>query len=134
MSGPSPHLSWAELMCHDGTDYPMIWRGERALYLADAFEALRTRVGHPLQVLSAYRTPEYNRAIGGAKLSQHVQGRALDLKPPDGWTPEELAAVAKDIPEIMGIGVYPTFVHIDIRPGLRRVVWRGGRPMADRGE
>jgi len=30
-------------------------------------------------VSSGYRSPELNRAIGGSKRSQHVEGRALDL-------------------------------------------------------
>lgn len=132
MNGPSPHLSWPELACRDRlrTPYPLDWRASRALELAAAFEALRAVVGLPLVVLSAYRTLAHNRAEGGSPNSQHVQGRALDLQPPDGWTPLQLAAVARDIPAITGVGFYPEqgFVHIDVRPG-RRVAWRdvGGR-------
>lgn len=133
MNGPSPHLSWAELACRDRlkTPYPLDYRATRAVALAAAFEALRAAVGLPLRVLSAYRTPAYNAAVGGSPNSQHVQGRALDLQPPDGWTPLQLAAVARDIPEIVGVGFYPArgFVHIDVRPGDRRVAWQdiGGR-------
>lgn len=130
MNGPSPHLSWAELACKDGTAYPVEWRETRAKALAEAFEALRAAVGLPLTILSAYRTPAHNRRVGGAKNSQHVQGRALDLLPPRGWTPEQLAAVAAGIPAIRGIGLYQTFTHIDVRPDSRRV-WKGGRVDAD---
>lgn len=128
MNGPSPHLSWPELACKDRirTPYPLDWRGTRAVTLAAAFEALRAAVGLPLVVLSAYRTPAYNAAVGGSPQSQHVEGRALDLAPPKGWTPLHLAAVARDIPEIVGVGFYPTrgFVHIDVRPSDRRVAWQ----------
>lgn len=133
MNGPSPHLSWNELACRDSmrTCYPLDWRATRAVELAAAFEALRAAVGLPLVVLSAYRTPEHNRKVGGAKSSQHVQGRALDLLPPKGWTPLQLAAVARTIPAIRGIGVYRTFVHIDIRPTTKLVAWNGAEGTDD---
>jgi len=131
MTGPSKRLSWAELACKDGTPYPAPWRTTRARDLAAAFEAVRDAVGLPLVVLSGYRTSAHNRAIGGARASQHVEGRALDLLPPRGWTVTQLAAVVAGVPAVRGIGVYPTFVHMDVRPSTRRAVWRGGRVDAD---
>lgn len=129
MNGPSPHLSWPELACRDRlrTPYPLDWRETRAVELAAAFEALRAAVGLPLVVLSAYRTPAHNRAVGGARDSQHVQGRALDLLPPKGWTVLQLAAVARRIPQVRGLGIYQAhgFVHIDVRPSDRIAVWQG---------
>ena len=134
MNGPSPHLSWSELACRDRirTPYPLDWRDSRAVVLAGAFEALRARIGGlPLVVLSAYRTAAHNRAVGGVPGSQHLQGRALDLRPPDGWTPIELAAVAQDIPAIRGIGVYSTFMHMDVRDEEHLVVWNKQKGTAD---
>jgi len=143
MSGPSAHLSWAELACHDAarTPYPLAWRSTRAVALAAVFEYLRARAGNrPLPVLSGYRTEAHNRAIGGARHSQHVQGRALDLKPPTGQSvaafgrlvrvcADELRAAGAAY-QIGGIGYYPTFLHVDTRPGPL-VVWHGGRRRAD---
>lgn len=97
MAGPSPHLSWAELGCKDGTPYPDTWRGNRAIRLAVEFERIRTHVGAPIVVGSAYRTPAHNAAIGGAVRSQHVEGRALDLYPPAGWTMDWFFAVIRSI-------------------------------------
>lgn len=133
MNGPSPHLSWSELACHDAdrTPYPEQWRDSRLPKLAEAFEALRMMVGHPLEVLSAYRTPAHNRAANGSATSQHMEGRALDLRPPEGWTVERLAGLARQIPAIRGLGVYPTFLHIDVRPTERLARWMGSRPTAD---
>ncbi|MGE0363075.1 MAG: D-Ala-D-Ala carboxypeptidase family metallohydrolase [Vicinamibacterales bacterium] len=131
MNGPSPHLSWAELSCKDGTPYPHEWRQTRAVAVAKAFEALRAAVGLPLVVLSGYRTPRHNTRIGGARNSQHVQGRALDLLPPKGWTVLQLAAVARTIPAIRGLGFYRTFLHIDVRESDRLAVWHGPRAEAD---
>jgi uncharacterized protein YcbK (DUF882 family) len=36
---------------------------------------LRDRLGKPLIVRSAYRSPEHNRAVGGATQSKHMDGR-----------------------------------------------------------
>jgi len=43
------------------------------------FEPLREWVGGPIRVNSFYRSPKLNKAIGGAKRSQHMEGRAMDL-------------------------------------------------------
>ena len=45
----------------------------------DVFQPLRDSFGCPIYVSSGYRAEELNRAIGGSKRSQHIQGRALDL-------------------------------------------------------
>lgn len=126
--GPSKHLSWSELACHDGTPYPAEWRHDRAVTLAREFEAIREALGVPLLVLSAYRTPEWNRRIGGAAKSQHLQGRALDLVPVKGTTVAQLykAALARaQAPgsKLRGLGKYRGFVHIDVRPTTRLARW-----------
>jgi uncharacterized protein YcbK (DUF882 family) len=129
MKGPSKHLSWKELACKDGTPYPEIWRTNRAVKLSAVFEMIRSAFGDkPITVLSAYRTSIHNRSIGGARNSQHLEGRALDLKPPNGITPFNFYRVIKALaPDcgIKGIGLYKTFVHIDIRPTTNTAYWKG---------
>lgn len=132
MTGPSPHLSWKELACKDGAPYPTEWRTTRAVVLAAEFEAIRAEVGKPITIGSAYRTRAWNRKVGGAKHSQHVEGRALDLYPPAGMSVNDLYVVCSRRARtagsaIRGIGIYPTFVHIDVRPGARIQFWTGAR-------
>lgn len=43
------------------------------------FEPLREWYGKPLKVSSFYRCEALNSAIGGSKISQHVQGKAIDI-------------------------------------------------------
>lgn len=138
--GPSEHLSWAELACHDGTPYPSQWRESRAVPLSIEFERIRSTVGKPITIGSAYRTEAYNRTVpGSAKSSQHIQGRALDLYPPTGWTLDKFHAVIREIALdrrslIYGLGRYLTFVHIDIRPRPSHgqlVAWHGTRTWAE---
>jgi hypothetical protein len=128
--GPSRHLTWEELACHDAarTPYPLIWRPSRAAVLAYEFEQIRALAGHrPLLVSSGYRTVAWNASVGGARWSEHVQGRALDLVPTWPTTVEELfrEAVAQaktDGSAIKFIRVYPGWVHIDTRPNLKLTI------------
>ena len=62
-----PNFSPAEIACR-GTGKLLV--NEAAL---DALQALRTRLGKPLIIRSAYRSPEHNRAVGGAKASKHME-------------------------------------------------------------
>lgn len=80
-------------------------------------DALRSRYGRPLRVLSAYRSPAYNRAVGGAVGSFHLRGRALDLAPVVG-TVADLHHTAAALhsptgPLSGGLGFYPWGVHVD---------------------
>ena len=129
ITGPSKHLTWNELACKDGTPYPEEWRLNRAIQLAEIFEEIRfTCSGKSIKVLSAYRTPEWNHKIGGARHSQHMEGRALDLKSPDNMSLIAFYHIIKELASVMsikGLGKYKTFVHIDIRPSDRLVVWSG---------
>jgi len=145
MTGPSPHLSWRELACVNRLArpfgpvprgavvavYPAGWRTSRAVHLAKTFEAIRARVGGPLVVNSAYRTELYNRTIGGAPSSQHVFGRALDLRHPSVSPPGLFAAIrdlqrAGQLPQLGGLGLYDSFVHIDVRPHEQLIAWVSG--------
>ncbi len=33
--------------------------------------------------------------------------------------------------KLKGLGIYPTFIHIDVRPSPALVVWYGSRPLAE---
>ncbi len=43
------------------------------------FQPIRNHFGAPIFVSSGYRSEALNKAIGGAKTSQHCKGQALDL-------------------------------------------------------
>jgi len=144
-AGPSLHLSWAELACHDatGTPYPLDFRSEpgRGVALGRAFEHFRAEccavmgMDTPLLVLSGYRTPEYqallaaNPRLKAAAKSQHVEGRAVDVALPRGLTFGEFADCAKraayhtDSP-IRYIELRPSmsYIHLDTRPTKKLVL------------
>lgn len=84
-------------------------------------QCLRTRVQKPIIILSAYRTPEYNKKVGGAPKSQHMLGNAVDIRI-YGMTPTEVAKEAEKV-GFTGIGIYNDFTHLDVREGKAR--WSG---------
>ena len=103
-----PDFSPEEIACRgDGK----IQINEAAL---DLLQALRTRLGVPLIVQSAYRSPDYNRQVGGAKYSMHLQGAAFDISMAN-HDPVKFEAAARAV-GFTGFGFYPrqNFMHIDI--------------------
>jgi len=59
---------------------PDDWTTENLRKVAEhVFQPLRDAFKCPIYVSSGYRGPELNAAIGGARRSQHMEGRALDL-------------------------------------------------------
>lgn len=70
------------------------------------------------EITSAYRSPRYNRAVGGKSRSYHMQNIALDLKF-RGVSAYHANYVAKQLRSQGvfkgGIGRYPSFTHIDTR-------------------
>lgn len=43
-------------------------------------QPIRNKWGKPITVTSGYRSEAVNKAVGGVKTSQHVQGQAADIK------------------------------------------------------
>jgi len=63
--------------------------------------------------LRGYRSCHENYDLG-KQFSMHLLGLAADCTIPD-MTPSEVAEAAKKSGLFTGIGIYKTFVHLDIR-------------------
>lgn len=148
----APHFRLKQFLCRQVGDYPkyLVLR-ERLLLALELILERANEKGYrcdTLGVLSGYRTPYRNKAIGNARYSRHLWGDAadifLDQRPEegtmhdpghDGKTGRRVAAVLYDIVDglydkpfcswlVGGLGVYPAavsrgpFVHVDVR-GLR---------------
>jgi hypothetical protein len=75
----SPNFTKAEWRCKDGTNVPDSLR-KNAQRHAFNLERLRKRLnGARLPIMSGYRHPAYNRRIGGASQSRHMQADATDF-------------------------------------------------------
>ena len=107
----SANFTVAEFACKDGSDPVFV-------------------DSNPVVITSGYRTAAHNKSVGGAAYSQHLYGRAADIRV-QGIPVEQLAAYAETcLPGTGGIGRYPPragravgWVHVDTRPAKSR--WTG---------
>ncbi len=119
------NFALTEFDSRDGADTPRGVVGNIQVVM-EQLEVLRAELGgKPITVISGYRSPAHNSAVGGATRSQHLCGRASDIRVAD-YTPaqvhakiEELIAAGRMLQG--GLGIYDTFVHYDTRG--RRARW-----------
>ena len=87
----SKNFKKSEFKCRDGTDVPDdLMNNVREL--VENLQIIRDYINTPIHVISGYRTPKYNRRIGGARKSQHMKAKAADLRV-KGMTPKELREI-----------------------------------------
>ena len=114
----SKNFTVKEFACSDGTDTVFI-----SLALVNLLQKIRNHFGKAVIINSAYRTEAHNKSIGGATYSQHKYGLAADIHI-NGVTPKEIAAYVETLmPSSGGIGIYKSFVHVDVRQVKSR--WNG---------
>jgi uncharacterized protein YcbK (DUF882 family) len=109
MGDLSAHFDSSEFRDHrDGSLVPIAPR------LIALLEALRHETGdRPLRIISGYRSPATNRAVGGAPHSQHMYGRAADVEPGRFRVAQAIAHGATGV----GYSSAGWVVHLDVREG-----------------
>lgn len=123
----SEHFNLSEFASHDGANTPRGAIGNIQT-LMNQLEVLRAELGgNPITIISGYRSPAHNTSIGGATRSQHLCGRAADIRVGD-YTPAQVHAKIEELisaGRMMqgGLGIYDTFVHYDTRGTRAR--WDG---------
>ena len=87
-------------------------------------QVLRDALGVPMTIMSGYRSPERNAAVGGATKSQHMEGNAVDLQCKTKTPLEMYNMVEKLIKEGKmkqgGLGIYDGWIHYDTRGNRSR--------------
>lgn len=77
------NFTWEELL-RTSTGLDNTPTKEAKAYLEELCELIlqpiRDEYGKPLIVTSGYRSDKVNKAVGGAKTSQHLRGQAADIK------------------------------------------------------
>lgn len=107
-----------EFKCKDGVKVPDNLF-DNVKRLAENLQIIRETIDCRLSINSAYRHKSYNDRVKGSPKSQHLQAKAADLVS-DKHTPKQLKAIIEQlikygVIEEGGLGLYPSFVHYDIR-------------------
>lgn len=115
----SPHFTLNEMACKDGSD-EVLYSTE----LMSMLEKLRAYGGFTVHINSGYRSPSYNRKIGGASKSQHTLGTAADIvvkKNGNTVSAKKICCLCQDL-GFKGVAyISESAVHVDMRSsGLYR--------------
>lgn len=122
------HFRVREFRCRDGSDPIFIADG-----LPEVLEQIRSYFGKAAVISSAYRTATHNKKEGGSTYSQHLYGAAADISI-SGVSPLEIAKYADELlGDSGGVGLYKTFVHVDVRKKKYRFDKRSGKEVAVNG-
>lgn len=89
-------------------------------------DGLREIYGKPITVNSGYRCPELNKAVGGSKTSDHVNGFSVDITASCKKENAILFQIIKDNFDFdqliweKGNSEYPDWVHVSYNPNRLR--------------
>jgi len=113
----------SEFDSKDGAEMPFDVK-VNVIELIDNLNVLRQELGSPLFVNSGYRSPEHNKSIGGSLNSQHLTGKAADIRSNE-YTPKQIKEKIEELIKVGkmkqgGLSAYNTFVHYDIRGNKAR--------------
>jgi uncharacterized protein YcbK (DUF882 family) len=117
------NFSKSEFECKCGCDMPQDVL-ENIKIVAEQLQIVRDKLNKAIKINSAYRCQKHNEIIGGAKNSQHKLGKASDIVV-NGMSTEKMFSllnimmIDKEI-KTGGLGLYNTFVHMDIRGHIAR--------------
>ena len=124
---PDDHVTkdirWRELACKDGTAVPAAYEGN-AREAARRVQIVRDFFAAPADIHCGYRTAEHNAAVSGATESQHLTASAIDFEI-RGVPAATVRVVVEGLIRLGvlpdgGLGAYPGFTHLDIRPHRAR--------------
>jgi uncharacterized protein YcbK (DUF882 family) len=86
-------------------------------HLLAVLQTVRDDVGFSLHINSGFRCETHNTTVGGKKSkSQHLLGKAVDISTKNMSGAQKFALLKAAFNRgFTGVGVYPTFFHLDVR-------------------
>ena len=107
----SPHFHEVEFFCKCGCGRYI--QNNELIYL---LESIREHYARKVIIVSGTRCKKHNNSlIGSSKYSQHLKGRAADIRVEGIGASEVYLFCDRLIGDKGGLGAYPSFTHVDVR-------------------
>lgn len=139
----SPHFTLAEFTYSDTAKRRGILNQPNNAQIAAAealcvnvLEPLRAHFKRPVKILSGFRNPALNKAVGGAASSQHLKGEAADITLPGISNADVWKYIVANLPydqviaeKLLRADPAAGWVHVSYAPALRHdaISYYGGR-------
>ena len=111
------NFSLEEFECRCGCEMPDFAK-KNVEKLAENLQVIRNALGR-LDITNAYRCKPHNLDVGGSTNSQHLKGKAADIKSKTAGPKEIIqtieALIKSEKIDQGGLGLYNTFTHYDTR-------------------
>ena len=99
---------------------------ENLRFVANNLEYIREKLGnYPILVTSGFRNKEVNKAVGGVRNSDHLEGLAVDIIIKNNKSVKDTAKqIIETQLEFDQIIIYRNFIHLGFNKRMRRnIVW-----------
>ena len=122
MSKLTEHFTSSEMNCPcmdciDNDSGKGIDRG-----LVDALEVVRLVYDQPIHITSGVRCEQHNKDVGGKSTSEHLDGKAVDIRVDNSRARYELLSLL--FVHFNRIGIGSNFVHVGVSTDkAQNVVW-----------
>lgn len=119
----SEHFGVWEFKCSDNSRVVVLDKA-----LVELLEVIRKHFNKPVVINSGYRTVQYNASLkNSSPKSQHILGKAADIRV-TGVEPKKVYDYVNSLyPSSHGLGIYNTFVHVDVRETKSRWDYRANK-------
>ncbi len=128
------HFALREFNSRDGAAMPPAAVVYLKMLCEFVLEPIREEWGGVISIISGWRSLHHNTGVGGAPGSLHLTGQAADIAPGDMFRVDEFRLLVGHmlkthaLEKVGGFGLYPDWVHVDIRPrktGGGLYTWKG---------
>lgn len=99
---------------------------ENLRFVANNLEYIREKLGnYPILVTSGFRNKEVNKAVGGVRNSDHIEGLAVDIIVKNNKSIKDTAKqIIETQLEFDQIIIYRKFIHLGFNKRMRRqIIW-----------
>lgn len=103
-------------------DEVLLWQLDKARDLA----------GVPFVINSAYRSESYEKSKGRNGTSSHCKGYAVDLRCKSSHIRSKMLCALVEA-GFKRIGIYPTFLHVDVDPYKVSAIWLSEKDITNGG-